>query len=242
MLTMAPPVLASRPRAAWQTRIVPVRLTATTRSKTARSYSSRRRIMPAQFTTASRRARPPKNFSTACGSVTSSAAARIDRPAAFRLAMSASLAVRPVTSTSAPSAANASATPHPMPLVPPVTSADLPENCTSFASPVSALGCGANGGWAPVRFDPLAGIFQDGSVPLQHPDLLLDHVLHQNGAAVGRERDSLRPAPYPRGGRRDELRTFDAIKQQLGLLAVERRILGLVAPVHEGDCTELAVG
>ena len=109
-------------------RIVPVRLIASTCSNTATSCSSPRRMMPAQLTSTSSRGKSPTRRASAGSSRTSIATASRQRKCCDERAAEHSDTVAPVTVTTAPNPANASAMPAPMPVVPPMTSATVPAN------------------------------------------------------------------------------------------------------------------
>ena len=125
MLTIAPRAAASLSRACVQQRIVPVRLIATVSANTSGSCSSSRRITPAQLTSTSSRGRSPTSRADR------RVVAHVERDARRAAGIRAASArrrpprrVAPVAVTTAPSAANASAMPAPMPLVPPVDEHD----------------------------------------------------------------------------------------------------------------------
>src|SRR5438270_804085 len=84
---------------------------------------------------------------------------------------------------------------------------------------------------AAVRLDAFARILECGPIQLVDRDLLVDHALREDGLAVRREGDSLRPAPHPRGCERVQLGPIDAVETEDGLVPVEGGVLRLVAPV-----------
>src|SRR5712691_4618555 len=82
---------------------------------------------------------------------------------------------------------------------------------------------GADRGRAAVDLDALTRVAQRAAVPLEHPQVLLDHVPDHDCPAVAGERDALRPVADRRLADPGERRAVDAEEHELAVVVVERR-------------------
>src|SRR5260370_36720924 len=87
-----------------------------------------------------------------------------------------------------------------------------------------------------------ADLLQGAAVEREALHVFLDHVAHEDRLAVGREGRALRPVADRRLGDLRQLRALRAQHPEPAAVAVERRLLRLVAAVHHHDRDVPAVG
>ena len=96
----------------------------------------------------------------------------------------------------------------------------------------------SEGGGASLHLQSMPRALERCTGHFEHHDGLLNHILHQDISAVGREGHPLRPMTDGRFGEFGEMHLVQAVEQEFAVIRVKRGLLGLIAAIHDGDSAQ----